>query len=108
MSHSAFRLPTPNTVCVRVLLSAHRVHAATRARSWSQSRPASRPPPANGRPGGDSRLEAAPCGGGARAPSSQTERREIFLAQRRIHAGGRGARRRRSLRYTHTVGADKA
>ena len=36
--------------------------------------------------------------------------REIFLAQRRIHAavGRLRARRRNSLRYSHTVGADNA
>ena len=37
MSQSASRLPTPNTVCVRVALKVHRVQAATRARNSLQS-----------------------------------------------------------------------
>src|SRR6267154_1493410 len=85
MSQSAVWLPTPNTVCVRVLHSAQRVQAATRARSSGQSTPASRP--------GDE----SPAAG----------RRDIHGAMRYSCVDTTGRFRRRSLRYTQTEGAER-
>ncbi len=72
MSHCACMLPTPNTVCVRVVLSEQRVQAATRARSSGQSTPASRPSPGWGDTA-DSRL-LVPIAGSRRSRVSGRSR----------------------------------
>jgi hypothetical protein len=41
-------------------------------------------------------------------PCLQTERGQIFLAQHWSHAFGTTRVRRRSLRYSHSIGADRA
>ena len=108
MSQSACRLPTPNTVCVRVALKGQRVHAATRALSSPQSAPASRraavsPDLAAHRPTRSVSPDGSVSSNGLRAWRAASKpqalrQRDILAAARYSCVGAAGRLRRRSLR----------
>ena len=121
MSHSACRLPTPNTVWVRVVLKEQRVQAATRARSSGQSdaglarrRDRARPrldAPRRARAPRTRRQPPHASRGVDRATSRICSPRAARYSWRSalfMRCGAAARLRRRSLRYIHSVGADRA